>query len=198
MQRTFTKADTAPLAIAMIHAENSWAKPILLVLFSLLTALSAHIAISLPFTPVPITGQTFVVLLSGLLLGRKLGALAQLVYLVEGLAGLPVFAKGACCLSTLLGPSGGYLLAFPVAAFVVGVLAEHGWDRRPIKIMLAMLAGNLCIYAVGVAVLARFVGMEQAFSLGVVPFLSGDVLKLLLAAGLLPLSWLLLLGRTKM
>lgn len=156
--------------------------------FSLVTALSAQIAVPLPFTPVPLTGQTFGVLLSGALLGPRLGALALLLYLAEGGFGLPFFAGGASGPARLFGPTGGYLLSYPLAAAITGLLAVRGWDRRPLTMLLAMLLGSLVIFALGAAQLSRFTGTHNAFRLGVLPFLPGDVLKALLAAGLLPLG----------
>lgn len=162
-------------------------------------ALFARIAMPLPFTPVPITGQTLGVLLAGALLGSRRGSLAMLAYLAEGLTGLPVFAGGASAwtssvagLPVILGPSAGYLFAYSLAAFAVGWLAERGWDRRFGPAVLAMLAGELVIYLIGLPWLARFVGPAQAVPLGLLPFLPGDTLKLLLAAAVLPSAWRLL------
>ena len=181
------------LTDALVPRTGVLRNAVLIVLFSLITAAAAQVSIPLPFTPVPITGQTFAVLLTGALLGSRLGALSLLLYLAEGAAGLPVFALGRSGLATLLGPTGGYLLAFPVAAFVVGWLAERGWDRRVFTTALAMLLGNLVIYAGGVPWLARFVGgLPEAVALGMVPFLPGDAIKLVLAALLLPTGWALL------
>ena len=159
-----------------------------------MNALCAQIAIPLPFTPVPITGQTFGVLLTGALLGPRLGAASLLLYLVEGCAGLPVFAPGSPLhgAARLAGPSGGYLLSYPFAACLVGYLATRGWDRKPATMLLAMLLGSVVIYAFGAAQLAHFVGLPAAFAKGVLPFLPGDALKAVLAAGLLPAGWKLL------
>src|SRR2546430_11386604 len=109
--------------------------------FSLLTALAAQIVI--PIGPIPITGQTFAVLLTGALLGSRMGALAMIVYLVEGASGLPFFAGFTGGLAHLVGPAGGYLIAFPAAAFVTGAFAEHDWDRKFFTAVLAMLIGSL-------------------------------------------------------
>ena len=172
---------------------SAWGRDALLVLaFSLLTALSAQIAIPLPFTPVPITGQTFGVLLTGALLGPRLGAAAMLLYLLEGSAGLPFFAGGAGGAARLAGPTGGYLLSYPFAAALVGWLASRGWDRRPVTMLAAMLLGSLVVFALGAGWLAHFVGLSHAVAAGVVPFLPGDAVKALLAAGLLPAGWMLL------
>jgi biotin transport system substrate-specific component len=162
---------------------------ILIVGFSLVNALAAQVEVRLPFTPVPITGQTFAVLLTGLLLGGRLGGLALIAYLAEGLVGLPFFAGGKSGLAYALGPTGGYLVGFVVAAYVVGRLADRGWDRRVGTTLLAMIIGNLIIYAAGLAWLVRFVGPDRVLALGLVPFLAGDLVKVILAAIALPGGW---------
>ncbi len=151
-------------------------------------ALMAHVRLPLPFTPVPITGQTFAVLLVGAALGSRRGAAAVLAYLAEGALGLPVFAGGGG-LAYLLGPTGGYLFGFVAAAWVVGKLAEHGHDRRFITAWAGFLLGEIVLYAFGLAWLSRFVGMRQAIALGLTPFLLGDALKALAAGLLLPTVW---------
>ena len=164
--------------------------------FSLLTALSAQISIPLPFSPVPVTMQTFAVLLTGLLLGPRLGAASLVLYLLEGAAGLPFFHAGTGGAAVLAGPTGGYLMSYPLVAALVGGLAGRGWDKRPGLTLLAMLLGSAVIYLFGAATLSLFVGgLRHAFLLGVWPFLLGDALKALLAAGLLPLGWKLMGGR---
>ena len=159
---------------------------------SLFIALSAQLAIPLPFSPVPVTGQTLAVLLVGMLMGSRRGSLCLLTYLAEGIAGLPVFAGGTAGPARLLGPTGGYLLGFVAAAYVAGRLAERGWDRWVGTTFLAMLLGNAAIYAVGLSWLATFVGIGIALPLGFYPFIVGDILKLALAAMLLPLGWKIL------
>lgn len=159
---------------------------------SLVVAVSAQIAI--PFWPVPVTGQTFAVLLVGALLGSRRGALAMLAYLVEGGAGLPVFAGWSGGAHVFAGPTGGYLIGFVAAAWIVGALAERGWDRRVSTTALAMLIGNAVIYAFGLPLLARIVGTENALALGLYPFIVGDVVKLALAAVMLPGGWRLIGG----
>ncbi len=172
-----------------VHAPaQAWTRDAILVIaFSLLNALCAQIAFVLPGTPVPVTGQTFGVLLTGALLGPRLGAAALVLYLTEGACGLPVFAPTGAGAFTL-----GYLAAFPLAAALVGWLASRGWDRRPLTMLLAMALGSVVIYTLGAGWLAHFVGASHALALGVAPYLPGDVLKALLAAGLLPLGWKLL------
>lgn len=170
-----------------------WTREALLVLGgSVLVGLSAYARIDLPLGPVPITGQTFAVLLVGAALGSRRGALAMVAYLAEGAVGLPVFAGGACCIPWLLGPTAGYLWSYPAAAWLVGWLAERGWDRRPHTAALAMLAGNALIYLVGLPWLGSFVGPERVLATGLIPFIPGDLLKLLLAAAALPAAWSLI------
>ena len=163
---------------------------------SLFVALSAQVAIPLPFSPVPITGQTLAVLLVGALLGSRRGSLCLLAYLTEGAVGLPVFAGGTAGLVHLLGPTGGYLMGFIPAAFLTGLLAERGWDRRIGTALLAMSAGNAVIYAFGLPWLALFTGGERVLALGLLPFVFGDIVKLVLAAALLPSGWKLLGGKS--
>lgn len=159
---------------------------------SLLVALSAQVSIPLWFTPVPITGQTFGVLLVGALLGSRRGALALAAYLLEGAAGLPVFAEFRGGLPVLLGPTGGYLVGFVFAAGLVGWLAERGWDRRFVTALAAMALGNVVVFACGVPWLAQFVTPSQALALGFWPFIAGALVKTVLAAALLPAGWRLL------
>ncbi len=187
----YAKAETLVGALA---APLDWTRSALLVLgFSLLTAAAAQVVVPLPFTPVPLTGQTFAVLLTGALLGPRLGALAMLAYLLEGAAGLPFFRGGAGGVGHFSGATAGYLLAFPAAAYVTGSLAERGWDRRFVTAAAAMALGSLVILACGWAWLAlMFKGGAEAFRLGVAPFLPGDVLKVALAAAALPAGWALL------
>ena len=159
---------------------------------SALIAASAQVWFTLPFSPVPVTGQTFGVLFVASLLGRGRGAAAVLLYLAEGAAGLPVFAEIKAGAHILLGPTGGYLAGFVPAAWVCGALAEHGLDRRVGGTILSMLLGNVAIFALGLPWLARYVGPEHALALGFWPFLPGDVVKIALAAALLPLGWRLI------
>jgi biotin transport system substrate-specific component len=170
---------------------------LLIVAFSLLMALSAHLSIFLPFTPIPITMQTLVLMLAGASLGSKRGALVMLLYLAEGATGLPVFAKGGGFIY-LVGPTAGYLWSYPVAAFVVGWLCEKGLDRSFFTAIVAMLPASLIIYAAGVTWLAVYGlptphgidhSLYAAFLGGMLPFIPGDLLKLFIAAGLLPGAW---------
>jgi biotin transport system substrate-specific component len=159
---------------------------------SLLIGLCAHIKVWLPFSPVPVTGQTFAVLMVGALLGARRGCLAVLAYIIEGAAGLPVFAVGAGA-AALLGPTGGYLFGFIPAVYITGWLAQMGWDRRVGTTVLAMVFGNLAIYAFGLLWLCCLTGFSTTvLTLGIYPFIIGDLLKIILAAILLPAGWKLL------
>lgn len=160
-----------------------------------LTAAAAQISIPLPFTTVPFTFQPMVVLLGGLALGWRLGMASQVVYLGAGIAGLPVFAASATLppgALRLLGPTGGYLMAYPFAALLVGYLAERGFDRRYLTSIVAMLAGLAVVYACGAIWLSASLGMAGALAAGVYPFIGADVLKVVAAAGVLPGLWKLL------
>ncbi|MCE2517534.1 MAG: biotin transporter BioY [Alphaproteobacteria bacterium] len=178
--------------MALGGGKQSLANNILLVLAgSVLIALSAQIAIPLPFTPVPVTGQTFAILMVGMALGSTRGALAVVAYLMEGAAGLPVFAGGTGGMAPLMGPTAGFLFGFVPAAFVTGFLAEGGWDRNPVTTALAMLAGNAVIYIPGLIVLGSILGTTPSTTLeyGFLPFYLGDLVKLALAAAMMPLAW---------
>ena len=181
--RTLTLADFAlPRAGVLRDA-------LLIVGASIVTALAARVAIPLPWTPVPITGQTFAVLLAGAVLGARRGLLAQLLYLGEGAAGLPVFAGGAAGVAKLVGPTGGYLIAFPLAAAAVGALCERGWDRRFGSMLAAMLLGSSVLFALGLAQLSRFVPPDALLAQGLLPFVAGDLVKASLAALAFPATW---------
>ena len=163
------------------------AQLVLVLAGSALLAISAQIKI--PLYPVPVTGQTLVVLMIGMAYGSRLGAATLLAYLVEGGMGLPVFAGGGAGWATLAGPTGGYLIGFLVAAFILGLLAERGMGRGPVSTALAMIVGTALIYVFGVTHLSGFIGFEKAVAAGLLPFLYGDALKLVVAAGLMPLAW---------
>jgi biotin transport system substrate-specific component len=180
-------------------APMDWARSLALVVaFSLLTALAAQVAIPLSWTPVPITGQTFAVLLTGALLGSRLGAVAMIAYLMEGAVGLPFFAAGGSGPARLLfSPTSGYLLSYPAAAYLTGLLAERGWDKRFLTAAAAMCLGSAVILLCGWSWLAIWSkSVTHAASIGVLPFLPGDVIKIALAAAVLPSGWALL-NRTR-
>lgn len=167
--------------------------------FALFTALAAQISIPLGFTPVPITGQTFAVLLAGGVLGANRGALSMGLYVALGAIGLPFYANGDGGWTIATGATAGYLVGFIVAAFVVGKMAEHGQDRKLSTSLPAFLAGSLIIYAFGAAWLAYDLGIPltadagepSAIAFGVAPFLLGDIIKALLAGAVLPAAWIL-------
>ena len=150
---------------------------------------AAQVRIDMAFTPVPISGQTFAVLLVGAVLGSRLGLAAMLTYMAEGASGLPVFAGGTSGPSIISGPTGGYIIGFVFAAFVVGWLAERGFARNPATTAAVMVLGNIVIYVFGVIQLHYFVGWEKVWAFGVRDFIPGDVVKVLLAAGVLPGAW---------
>lgn len=162
--------------------------------FAALTAVAAQIAIPLPFTPVPITAQTLVVLLSGAALGSRAGASSQLLYVFAGALGAPIYAEGVGGWEAATGATAGYLVGFVVAAYVVGLLAERKLDRNFASSLPAFLLGSVIIYTLGISWLMTTleVDLARALELGFVPFVVGDGVKLLLAAGLTPMAWKLL------
>ena len=164
--------------------------------FAALTAAAAQISVPLPFTPVPFTFQPMVVLLGAAALGSRFGMASQILYLALGFAGLPVFAaspvlpQGA---ARLLGPTGGYLMAYPFAAFAAGWLAERGFDRRYLSAVAAMICGLAVVFAGGILWLTiaskPSIGLSGALATGFVPFIIPDLLKLLVAAAVMPGLW---------
>jgi biotin transport system substrate-specific component len=163
---------------------------------TVLTAIAAQVSIPLPFTPVPFTFQPMVVLVGAAALGARLGMMSQILYLALGIAGLPMFAaspslpQGA---ARLLGPTGGYLMAYPFAAFAAGWLAERGFDRRYLTAVAAMACGLAVVFAGGLSWLALYVqpvaGFGGAIRIGFTPFIVADLVKLLVAAGVMPSLW---------
>jgi len=164
----------------------------LVIVFSLFIAACAQFSIQIG--PVPITGQSFAVLLTGALLGSRLGAMAVIAYLIEGALGLPFFAGGGAGIVRFFGPTGGYLVAFPAAAFITGAFAEHGWDKRYLTAVAAMAIGSAVILLGGLAWFTILTNTPPvaAFKIAVLPFLAGDVVKIALAAAVLPTGWALL------
>jgi biotin transport system substrate-specific component len=164
-------------------------------LVTLATAVAAQISIPLPFTPVPFTMQPMVVLVGGAALGARLGAASQMLYLAVGIAGLPVFAAAALPpgAARLLGPTGGYLMSYPLAAFVAGWLAERGLDRRYATSVLAMAAGLAVVFTCGVLWLSFVVqpaaGIRGGLGAGFFPFVIADAIKLAAAGAALPAVW---------
>ena len=172
---------------------------------SALTAAAAQISIPLPFTPVPFTLQPMIVLIGGAALGSRLGMSSQALYLLAGVAGLPVFAASVVLppgIGRLIGPTGGYLLSYPIAAFVTGWLAERSFDRRYITSLTAMTCGLAIIFACGVLWLAALarpagVGLDAALRTGLYPFLPADLIKIAIASAILPTVWKLIGQKTE-
>lgn len=178
------------LSVRLLPAVNPKLRDLLLISAgAALTALLAQLRMPLPFTPVPLTGQTFAVLLVGAALGARRGLASLALYALSGALGLPVFSGGASGAAYAFGPTGGYLLGFIAAACVTGLLAERGLERNFRTSLLPFLAGTVIIYALGAVWLAFYVGPAAAIAKGVLPFLPGDLLKLLLAALTLPSAW---------
>lgn len=181
----------SPLVDVLWPAKSLTRNVLLVMATSLLLALSAQIALPLPFSPVPVTFQTFVVLAAGAVLGSRLGALSVLVYLTEGMIGLPFFAKGAAGLAYLRGVTGGYLIGFVAAAFIVGLLVERGFGRKVSTAMVAMGIGNVVLYVFGIAWLQMILNITttKALFLGLYPFIAGDLYKIGIGTLLLPILW---------
>jgi len=189
----------ATLADQVVPGHSSLARnAILAVTGSLLLWVSAKLQV--PFYPVPVTMQTFVVLMIGTAYGWRLGAATVALYLLQGALGMPVFAgtpEKGIGLAYMMGPTGGYLAGYLVAACLTGALAGLGWDRRPSTTILSMVAGNVVIYAFGLAWLGTVVGWDKpVLAWGLTPFLLGDLLKIALAAAILPTTWKLIAGRS--
>jgi biotin transport system substrate-specific component len=170
------------------------------VLAAMLTAAAAQFTSTLPFTAVPFTLAPLAVMLTGAALGSRLGFLSQALYLAAGAAGLAVFAPSVILppgAGRLVGPTGGYLMAYPVAAFVTGWLAERGWDRRYLTSLASMLAGLAVIFAGGVSWLSLMPGQTIASAIagGFLPYIAMDLVKAAIAAKVLPFSWKILLGQ---
>ena len=187
------RTSSMTLARVVVPERSVLVEAALAVLFALFTALMAQLVIPLPFTPVPITGQTFAVLLTGALLGSRLGAVSMVLYVTLGAVGLPFYAGGAHGMQVVFGATGGYLLGFIVADFVVGRLAELRWDRSLQRSLPAMAAGQAVIYALGLIGLGLALHWPaNLLQLGLTPFLIGDAIKLVAAALLLPAAWRIL------
>jgi biotin transport system substrate-specific component len=184
---------TTDTLIGATLAPLDWTRSFgLVIVFSLFIAACAQFTV--PIGAVPITGQTFAVLLTGALLGSRLGAAAVIAYLVEGAFGLPFFAGGGSGIARFMGPTGGYLIAFPAAAYVTGAFAEHSWDKRYHTAVVAMAIGSVVILFSGWAWYSIVTNTPAgiSFQLAVLRFLPGDVIKIALAAAVLPTGWALL------
>lgn len=189
----------SPTLLGVVTARSDMSRVVqglAVVLVTALTAAAAQVSVPLPFTPVPFTFQPMVVLIGGAALGARLGLASQVLYLLIGLAGLPVFAaspvlpQGA---ARLLGPTAGFLLAYPLAAWVTGALAERRFDRKYLTSILAMVAGALVYFAGGALRLAYGppapIGLPAALQLAVIPFVPADLVKIALAAAVMPTIW---------
>ena len=200
------RADASPTLLGTLIAGTSLDRAIQVaaVLFmTALTAAAAQVSIPLPFTPVPFTLTPMIVLLGGAALGSRLGMASQVLYLALGIAGVPVFAPSAVLpqgVFRLLGPTGGYLMSYPFAAFLTGALAERGFDRRYLTSVVAMAAGLAVIFAGGVCWLAWFArpaaqGLDVALRTGLYPFVPADLVKICVAAAVMPAVWRLVGNR---
>ncbi|MEJ2655492.1 MAG: biotin transporter BioY [Acidihalobacter sp.] len=174
------------------NASRALRNAALVAIGSLLLAAASQVAV--PLWPVPVSGQTFAVLLIGMAYGARLGMVTVLTYLFEGAIGLPFFVGGAAGLAPLMGPTGGYLAGFVLAAGVIGWLAQRGWGRNGASTAVAMLIGNIALYVPGLLWLSAFMhfNVHATLATGLVPFILGDLAKLLLASALMPLAWRLL------
>ena len=186
---TLLSASQPPLIAHLFGERNLAMKALIAVAGSVLLAISAKI--QLPFYPVPVTMQTLVVLVLGMTLGSRLAFATLALYLAEGMAGLPVFAgtpEKGIGLAYMMGPTGGYLIGYLLAATLTGWLAERGFDRTLPKAAFALVLGNLAIYVPGILWLGGVIGWDKpVLAYGLTPFLAGDALKLALGASLLPL-----------
>jgi biotin transport system substrate-specific component len=184
-------AKAATLRLAAVPRVDPLTDVGLVSLGTALITVSAQVSIPLPFTPVPITGQTFAVLLVGASLGTVRGGGSALLYMLIGIAGAPVYADGAHGWAQITGASGGYLVGFVLAGALTGHLAERRWDRRFSSALGAMLTGNVVIFLVGLPWLAIVLdtNLEKTLEYGLYPFIPGEIVKLYLAAALLPTAW---------
>ena len=195
----FEPCSSAATGSFVTHASSEpharvWVRAGSVLLAVVLTAAAAQFTSVLPFTAVPFTMAPLVVMLTGAALGSRLGFLAQAMYLMAGAMGLAVFTPSITLppgAARLIGPTGGYLLAYPVAAFVTGWLAERGWDRRYLTSLASMLAGLAIIFAGGVSWLSLMPGqtLQSAIAGGFLPYIGMDLVKAAIAAKVLPLAW---------
>jgi biotin transport system substrate-specific component len=185
------RPDAATLRLALFPRSGLLTDVLLVLGGTGFVALAAQVSFNLPFTPVPITGQTFAVLLVGASLGALLGLASLGLYLFVGALGAPVYADGHHGWDVLTGPTGGYIVGFVLAAVLAGSLAQRRWDRRFSSAVAAMLTGNVAVYAVGLPWLAadQGLGFEDTLEAGLYPFVVGDLLKLYIAGALLPGAW---------
>ena len=185
------RPDAATLRLAFFPRSSLVTDVALVLAGTGFVALAAQVSFDIPGTPVPITGQTFAVVLVGASLGALLGLASLGLYLFVGALGAPIYAEGQHGWDVLTGPTGGYIVGFVLAAIVTGWLAQKRWDRRFSSAVAAMLTGNVLVYAVGLPWLAidQNLGFTDTMTAGLAPFIPGDLLKLYLAAALLPGAW---------
>jgi biotin transport system substrate-specific component len=162
---------------------------------SLALALSAKAQV--PFWPVPMTMQSLVIMMLGMAYGSRLAMATVLLYLAEGLVGLPVFAGAGAGFAYMTGPTAGYLVGFVAAAGLIGWLAERGWDRSPVKALVAMSVGHVLLFIPGVAWLTVLFGAEKAIAVGLTPFIAATLLKTALGAALMQASWMVVARRSQ-
>ncbi|HEY7691817.1 MAG TPA: biotin transporter BioY [Gaiellaceae bacterium] len=184
-------SNAATLRVAVFPRSGLLTDVLLVLAGTGLIAAAAQLSVKLPFTPVPITGQTFAVILVGASVGSLRGTASALLYLWLGVAGAPIYAHHDSGWDVITSASGGYIVGFVLAAAAAGLLAEHGWDRRFSSSIGAMLTGNVIIYLVGLPWLAVVLGtnLEKTLEYGLYPFVPGDMFKLYLAAAVLPTAW---------
>ncbi len=189
---------TATLRVAALPRSNLISDALLVLAGTGLVAGAAQVSVKLPFTPVPITGQTFAVVLVGASLGALRGTASLMLYLWLGVAGAPIYAHHDSGWSVITSASGGYIVGFVLAAALTGFLAERGWDRHFSSSVGAMLTGNVIVYLVGLPWLAVVLNtnLEKTLEYGLYPFVPGDMFKLYLAAAVLPTAWRLV-GRVR-
>jgi biotin transport system substrate-specific component len=183
--------EAATLRLAVFPQSRPLTNVLLVLAGTGFVALAAQVKIDLSFTPVPITGQTFAVVLVGASLGALLGLASLGLYLFVGALGAPIYADHQHGWDVLTGPTGGYIVGFVFAACLTGFLAQQRWDRRFSSAVAAMLTGNVVIYLFGLPWLAHKIGtgLEDTLEAGLYPFVIGDLLKLYLAGALLPAAW---------
>ena len=178
------------LADVLVRDESVLKQIVICFVFSIFIAMASQVAFPIPFSPVPITGQTFAVILTGLLLGRNRAILTMLLYLAQGALGLPVFASvGLPGIARLLGPTGGFLLGFVAMAAYLGHMAERGWTRSFIQLFYILIVSEFILYGFGLFRLSAFVPSNKLLAAGLIPFIPGDLFKIILVSSVLPTAW---------
>lgn len=176
----------AQTSVFRINSDTTLRNALVVVAASIVIAISAQLAVWLPFTPVPITGQSLAVIALGILLGSKRGSLAVLAYIGQGAAGFPVFASGRSSIAVLFGPTGGYILGFVFAAWFAGLIVEKGGQLSLLRVLLAIFVGTIMIYATGLLQLSCFVSSGILAHVGLYPFVIGECVKILFCAAVVP------------